>query len=371
MSRYRLVSVLITSHDYARYLPEAVDGALAQTYPRTEVVVVDDGSTDGSREILEAYGPHVRLCFTENRGQAAALNAGFAAARGEIVLLLDADDRLHPDAARAVAAAWRPGAVRAQFPVELVSADGAYLGVRLPGSSGGAGMDARGLLLSEGRYPATGTTGAAYGRDVLERILPIPAEDWRRYPDVYLQVLAPFFGEVVWLDEVLGEVRLHGENSWSLADEVRPQRLRDHLECDARQDALLRSWAPRLGFSLPDDWLTKTPNHLQARLASLRWEPERHPYRDDRRSRLGLAGARSALASARLGRGKGLGMAIWFIALAVAPQRFVPGLVEAGFLPSRRPRLFRSFPSLSGAGSAQRRNSRLGTDPIVAAGAGR
>src|SRR5262249_16939261 len=65
------------THNYGRSLPQAIDSALAQTYPRTEVIVVDDGSTDGSREIIAAYGDRVRPVLKANGGQASAFNAGF------------------------------------------------------------------------------------------------------------------------------------------------------------------------------------------------------------------------------------------------------------------------------------------------------
>ncbi|MCC2671779.1 MAG: glycosyl transferase, partial [Armatimonadetes bacterium] len=77
-----LASVIINNYNYARYLPEAVESALAQTYPHTEVVVVDDGSTDHSRAVLAGYGDRLRTVFQENGGQASAFNAGFAASRG-------------------------------------------------------------------------------------------------------------------------------------------------------------------------------------------------------------------------------------------------------------------------------------------------
>src|SRR4051812_24563460 len=92
-----LVSVLISNHNYGRYLGEAIDSALAQTYPRVEVIVVDDGSTDDSREVIARYGERVVPVLKANGGQASAWNAGFAVSRGEVVCMLDADDVFAPD----------------------------------------------------------------------------------------------------------------------------------------------------------------------------------------------------------------------------------------------------------------------------------
>src|SRR4051812_36649538 len=99
-------AVVITNHDYGRYLGAAIDSALGQTGCAVEVVVVDDGSTDGSSALLERYEratstarARLRVVRQAHRGQGAAINAGFAIVTAPVVLFLDADDVLHPDAA--------------------------------------------------------------------------------------------------------------------------------------------------------------------------------------------------------------------------------------------------------------------------------
>src|SRR4051794_8812023 len=101
-----LASVVIDNYNYARFLPEAIDSALRQTWPATEVIVVDDGSTDRSRQIMAAYGDRIVPVFKENGGQNSALNAGFNRSRGEVVLFLDSDDALLPTAAEAAMGAF-------------------------------------------------------------------------------------------------------------------------------------------------------------------------------------------------------------------------------------------------------------------------
>src|SRR6188768_2225570 len=98
-----LVSIVIDNYNYARFLRAAVDSALAQAYPRVEVVVVDDGSTDDSREVIARYGDRISAVFKPNGGQASAFNAGFAASHGDLVLFLDSDDVLLPSAVAAAA----------------------------------------------------------------------------------------------------------------------------------------------------------------------------------------------------------------------------------------------------------------------------
>ena len=113
----KLVSIVISNYNYGRFLGEAIDSALNQTYPHTEVIVVDDGSTDNSREIIESYGDRIIAVLKDNGGQASACNAGFRASRGEVVIFLDADDVLLPDTVRRVVAAFQahPGAVKVQY----------------------------------------------------------------------------------------------------------------------------------------------------------------------------------------------------------------------------------------------------------------
>lgn len=92
-----LVSVVIPAYNAEKYLREAVDSALAQSYPECEIVVVDDGSTDGTGAILDGYGNRIRVIRQVNSGSAAACNAGVAAATGAWIAFLDADDVWLPD----------------------------------------------------------------------------------------------------------------------------------------------------------------------------------------------------------------------------------------------------------------------------------
>jgi glycosyltransferase involved in cell wall biosynthesis len=94
-----LVSVVIPCFNQAEYLPDALDSVRAQTWPSIESIVVDDGSTDDTSDVAFSRGATMVL-RQDNRGLSAARNAGLAAAQGEYVLFLDADDELLPDAVR-------------------------------------------------------------------------------------------------------------------------------------------------------------------------------------------------------------------------------------------------------------------------------
>ncbi len=97
LSEETLVSILINNYNYGRFLGDAIESALGQSYPNVEVIVVDDGSSDNSREVMAGFGSRIKPIYRENGGQASAYNAGFDAANGEIICLLDSDDLHLPD----------------------------------------------------------------------------------------------------------------------------------------------------------------------------------------------------------------------------------------------------------------------------------
>jgi glycosyltransferase involved in cell wall biosynthesis len=93
-----LVSIVVPAYNLGHYLAATIDSILAQDYPRVEAIVIDDGSTDHTREVLERYTGRVRWESQPNAGQVAAMNRAFAMARGEILSWIGADDLLLPDA---------------------------------------------------------------------------------------------------------------------------------------------------------------------------------------------------------------------------------------------------------------------------------
>src|SRR5437867_1266985 len=95
-----LVTVYITNHNYGRYLEQAIKSVLNQTQQDFELIVIDDGSTDDSRSIIERYADHpkIRPIFQENRGLNISNNIALRAARGQYIMRLDADDYLDENA---------------------------------------------------------------------------------------------------------------------------------------------------------------------------------------------------------------------------------------------------------------------------------
>ena len=92
-----LVSIIIPCYNAEGYVAQAIDSALAQTYPHKEVIVIDDGSTDGSLAVIQSFGQRIRWETGPNRGACAARNRGIELTHGELIQFLDADDLLHPE----------------------------------------------------------------------------------------------------------------------------------------------------------------------------------------------------------------------------------------------------------------------------------
>src|SRR3954471_2818785 len=92
-----LVSVVIPTYNRASLIAESLDSVFAQTYPRLEVIVIDDGSTDGTENAVAPYLDRIIYVRQKNQGLAGARNAGFAKASGEYIAWLDSDDLWNPE----------------------------------------------------------------------------------------------------------------------------------------------------------------------------------------------------------------------------------------------------------------------------------
>jgi len=152
-----LISVVIPNYNYGRYLPQAIDSALAQSYPHLEVIVVDDGSTDDSAAVQRQYGERVRWLQQRHQGVSAARNWGIQESRGEVVAFLDADDIWHPAKLERQAALLRNPAVGLVYcGVQYITAAGQPLATNVAGQRGRV-LQELALLRAPG-VPVNGST---------------------------------------------------------------------------------------------------------------------------------------------------------------------------------------------------------------------
>jgi glycosyltransferase involved in cell wall biosynthesis len=234
-----LVSVVIPCFNYARFLGQTIQSVLDQAYPALEIFVVDDGSSDDPAAVVAQF-PSVRFIRQENRGLSAARNTGLAHCRGELVVFLDADDRLLPGAiatgARLLTADPSLG-FAAGFSM-LISGDG--LPQPTVNGPGCEGNDPYVALLRRNtiRNPAT----VVFRRGIVEAVGGFAAGvDACADYDMYLRISRSH--PVAFHDEVVAEYRKHGHNmSDNAAQMLREalvvlRRQRSHLVTSARREA--------------------------------------------------------------------------------------------------------------------------------------
>ena len=229
-ARSPLVSIIINNHNYADFLGDAIDSALQQAYHATEVVVVDDGSTDRSREVIEGFDGRIRSVLKANGGQASAFNAGVAASRGDILCFLDADDLCRKDRADRLVKLFdelprgsplvlyhrleqfgdREYEVRV-IPGKFRDLDDRPLDGNLfrVASAETAYLHARRFAYIP--FLAPPTSGLNLSRRVADRLFPIP-ESHEVGADCLVARAGMLVGETFATDQVLGLRRLHGAN---------------------------------------------------------------------------------------------------------------------------------------------------------------
>jgi glycosyltransferase involved in cell wall biosynthesis len=287
-----LVSIIINNYNYDRFLTEAIDSALKQTYPNIEVIVVDDGSTDNSRQIIAGYGDRIIPILQENGKQSAALNSGFAASHGDVIIFLDADDYLLPHAVDRIVADWQPGVAKVHYRLQVVDAHRQSLGYFIPSiglqlSSGEVWRK----LLETSSYVSSPMSGNAYSRTTLSKVIPIP-DEYKTTGDDYLMISTPFYGETIGIQEPLGAYRVHNSNQWAL-NAVSGSRFRRFVRHDLQNFALLVQRAKEFDLQVPADLERRSLGRIWSRLASLRLEPQEHPVTSDRVPQLMYWGLRS------------------------------------------------------------------------------
>jgi glycosyltransferase involved in cell wall biosynthesis len=208
------ITVIINNYNYGNFLSESIESVLHQTLEADEVIVVDDGSTDNSRDIIKGFGDQILPLFKENGGQASALNFGYAAAESDWILFLDADDWLLPHALEVLRQSIDAEHTKIHFPLEKRSGSGKNLGL-LPRNV---------TSLFEGRPVAYGslrkpfglvpTSGNMFSRKFLDRIMPIPEEKYKICADTYL-LYSNLEGQLIKrVRDPLAVYRLHGKNAY-------------------------------------------------------------------------------------------------------------------------------------------------------------
>lgn len=334
-----LVSIIINNYNYEIFLPGAIDSALAQTYDNVEVIVVDDGSTDGSREIISGYGDRIVPIFQENGKQGAAFNNGFAKSTGDIILFLDSDDYLFEHALEKIVSVWQPELSKVHYRLQIVGTQGEILGPCYPPqhqplASGEVWKE----LFESGAYTGVSTSGNAISRHALAEVTPIPYE-YRTTSDDYLSTLIPFYGEVAAVDEPLGAYRIHTSNQWALVD-VSGDRFHRFVHHHTQSHDLIHQKAVELNYPLPSDLEERNPGYVWCRMSSLRLNPQKHPIESDNALKLMYWGVRSLWKYSDFNIKKRLIYSLWFIWVGLMPLPLARVAITWLYVPQNRPKLF-------------------------------
>ncbi|WP_432572782.1 glycosyltransferase family 2 protein [Kineococcus sp. SYSU DK005] len=321
------LSVVIANYNYAAYVGQAIDSALALSWDDVEVVVVDDGSTDVSRDVISGYGSRVRALFTENGGQRVAVNRGFAESTGDVVVFLDADDVLPPDLPVHLARAWRDGVSKVQFRMQRIDRIGVAIGTPFPAYDPvPSPADVRRWATTTTAYPTPPASGNAYARDFLERIFPLGPE-LGDFADSGCLAAAPFLGDVVTVPEVVVGYRQHGANDSNLlVDDTRFTR--EVVRARARW-RFARDVAGAGGEGHVDEApLRRSRELLQFRVAAERVSPAAAGLPGDGRPRQLLDVLRSPLQPGPESWRDRVVIAGWCASVLLAPRPAVRRLLE-------------------------------------------
>jgi hypothetical protein len=328
-----VVDIVIDNYNYARFLGRAIDSALTQTHPDVNVIVVDDGSTDGSRDVIAGYGDRVDAVLKQNGGQGSAVNAGFARCTGDVVIFLDSDDELLADAAADAAAAFAadPALAVVQYRMAVVGPDGRPTGATHPAAT--ATEPSGDLRSVHVRHPFdvawAGMSSRAFARCALEQILPMPESEFRTAADVYLRCLAPLYGPVRSLPQVLARYRLHGANSYARTSvELDLGVVRQNVRYGGRVRRHIAEHAGRAGIPRPHGPMLSVAD-LGHRMVSCKLDRAHHPIPGDRVWRLALAGALAPWRRRDLRWPMKVAFTGWFLLIAIAPRVLARALAEA------------------------------------------
>jgi glycosyltransferase involved in cell wall biosynthesis len=332
-----LVTVVIVNYNYEKFVAAAIDSALDQSYAPLEVIVVDDGSSDGSREIIAGYAHKIRTIFQSNAGQGAAYNAGWLAARGEFVLFLDSDDVLMRDAIGKIVLAFKDNdAVKVQFYLAQTDRNLEPLGFLLP-SYGFSAMATRKQIANYGYYLSPPASGNAFRKAFLDDIMPIMDEElYRRAADGYTTGLAGVAGSVVSISEVLGYYRLHGDNGGGESGIKSLAQLHHMFMRDIKREDSQHAFGNHFDFHFSADRSRYCPGHTKLRLLSRRLQPDAHPIKTDKVFSLVACGLVSAIKFPHLKLVKRFGVALGFIVMGTVPRSTLRAHFHAIASPHKR-----------------------------------
>ena len=286
------VSIIITNFNYEDYLEDCIESCINQNYKDIEIILVDDGSTDKSKNIIEKYSNSIRKIYQKNQGMIGASNTGFRYAKGDIIMFLDADDYLYENAVSEICNKWEDGISKIHFRLQNIDENG-NKGNCTPSKriKLGHGKVWKEILVN-GMYVTTPTTGNAYSRKVLDKIFPIEdakINDEGNYydfipTDAYLKLRIPFYGNVISIENPLGVYRIHGKNNGVKKTPYTSKKKRQRsLKLSKLNSDFIRTFTSSNDLNWNEDILFRRNKMMVIRILSFRFDGSCHPWMKDTR----------------------------------------------------------------------------------------
>lgn len=285
-------SIIIINYNYGRFLKDSIESCLNQTYNNVETIVVDDGSTDNSRDVIDNYGNSIIKIFQSNHGMIEASNAGFSKAKGDVIIFLDADDYLYEDTIEKIVNKWNSKISKVHFKLNIINSNGVVSGIFPVSNLMLDEGEVWQIILKNGFYITTPMSGNAFSKQVLDKFFPIMdatigsgSNYYDKIPtDAYLKLKVPFYGDVLAIQEPLGAYRIHGKNNGAIKSPYFDFRKRYRVLTLLKSDAVfIKNWLNRKNINWDEDNLFRKSKLLKLRLISRRFDGSNHPWSDDTR----------------------------------------------------------------------------------------
>ena len=256
-----LVSVIIPTYNRADYIAEAIDSVLGQTYPAIEIIVIDDGSTDDSRAIVERFGPKVHYVLQDNAERGAARNHGLRLAKGKYIAFLDSDDLWLPTKAEEDVAFLERNPGVGLLCTDAIQIDGDGKELKVLRAKAASGRVSDNLLRHNFVLMAAHLARTSLLREIggfrEERQL-AGSEDWEMWVRLSLRT------EFAYAPRLSGKVRTHPDNTMSNAAAMHRSMARA-IELFRQNEALARGSKKSLGRMEATVALVNAINHCSQR----------------------------------------------------------------------------------------------------------
>ena len=341
-------SIVINNYNYARFLSQAIESALAQTYRDTEVIVIDDGSTDNSVEVMRSYGNRIISVFKKNGGQSSCYARGFEVSSGDLVLYLDADDYLLSHCLSEVIDNWKEGCVKAHFYLDVVDENGGRMNAVVPSGRLGRGTAPLKMMRLFGAYCSPPASGNVYSRNFLGQILPQENDsEFRRFEAIHFGgdsvpiLAAPYFGAIAAIPRILGCYRRHGNASGGVTSAFQTETSLQILEKEHQRD-MVRDRAWRMAAHQTETPKLLEPSRLKRRICYLRLSGRRLDTADNRLNLL-TKGVLSCIWWDGYSWTQKIAITGWFVGVSILPAKIAEVLIRPALGLSNRTLGLRKF----------------------------